>query len=73
MFVFFSAEEPNAKRVKVNEETEFNLAEITEGSVTSVRLSSCSSYITHQTLIKVFIRQINLQQSINHLMKDTSH
>nr|XP_055071821.1 X-ray repair cross-complementing protein 5 [Misgurnus anguillicaudatus] len=31
-----STEEPDAKRVKVSEETEFNLAEITEGRVTSV-------------------------------------
>ncbi|KAA0715413.1 X-ray repair cross-complementing protein 5 [Triplophysa tibetana] len=31
-----SAEEPDAKRVKVSDETEFNLADITEGSVTSV-------------------------------------
>ncbi|KAI7808737.1 X-ray repair cross-complementing protein 5 [Triplophysa rosa] len=31
-----SAGEPDAKRVKVSEETEFNLADITEGSVTSV-------------------------------------
>lgn len=31
-----SADEPDAKKVKVNEETEFNLAEITEGNITSV-------------------------------------
>uniref|UniRef100_A0A672QJM0 X-ray repair cross-complementing protein 5 n=1 Tax=Sinocyclocheilus grahami TaxID=75366 RepID=A0A672QJM0_SINGR len=34
-----SADEPDAKKVKVDEETEFNLAEIAKGNITSVRLS----------------------------------
>uniref|UniRef100_A0A672QJH7 X-ray repair cross-complementing protein 5 n=1 Tax=Sinocyclocheilus grahami TaxID=75366 RepID=A0A672QJH7_SINGR len=38
-----SADEPDAKKVKVDEETEFNLAEIAKGNITSVRLSCLKS------------------------------
>uniref|UniRef100_A0A672QJL5 X-ray repair cross-complementing protein 5 n=1 Tax=Sinocyclocheilus grahami TaxID=75366 RepID=A0A672QJL5_SINGR len=43
MCVVFSADEPDAKKVKVDEETEFNLAEIAKGNITSVRLSCLKS------------------------------
>lgn len=35
--VFISADEPDVKKVKVDEEIEFNFAEIAQGNVTSVR------------------------------------
>lgn len=35
--VFFSADEPDVKKVKLDEEIEFNFAEIAQGNVTSVR------------------------------------
>ncbi len=35
--VVFSADQPDAKKAKVDEETVYNLAEIAEGNITSVR------------------------------------
>ena len=38
LFSIYSSEEPDAKKVKGDEEEEYNLANIAEGSVTSVRI-----------------------------------
>ncbi len=51
--VFFSADQPDAKKVKVDEETEFNLAEIAEGNITSVRLMSEICFVIYITQIKM--------------------